>query len=145
MTRRPTPNGDDRGSVTLELAVLTPALILLLGLVALAGRVEVAASAVEHAAATGARAASLARTVDAAQAAATEAVGRELDVQGLRCANAVVTVDAAGLAAPLGEPASVTVTTSCTVTMSDLAVPGLPGSRTLTGQATSAVDRFRSR
>ena len=145
MTCRRTPTGDDCGSVTLELAVLTPALILLLGLVALAGRVEVAASAVEHAAATGARAASLARTVDAAQTTATVAVGRELEAQGLRCTSSVVTVDAAGLAAPLGEPASVTVTTSCTVTMSDLAVPGLPGSRTLTGQATSAVDRFRSR
>jgi Flp pilus assembly protein TadG len=145
MTHRPTPVGDDRGSVTLELAVLSPALILLLGLVALAGRVEVAASAVEHAAAAGARAASLARTVDGAQAAAAEAIRRELDAQGLRCATSTVTVDATGLAAPLGDPATVTVTTSCTVTMSDLAVPGLPGSRALTGQATSAVDRYRTR
>ncbi|MCB2175750.1 MAG: pilus assembly protein [Actinomycetales bacterium] len=145
MTRRSTWTGDDHGSITLELAILTPAMILLLGLVALAGRVEVAASAVEHAATSGARAASLARTVDAAQVAASEAVGRELDAQGLRCATSTVTVEATGLAAPLGEPAAVTVTTSCTVTMSDLAVPGLPGSRTLTGQATSAVDRYRGR
>ena len=145
MTRRRTALRDDRGSVTLELAILTPALILLLGLVALAGRVEVAASAVEHAAAAGARAASLARTVDAARAVATETVQRELDAQGLRCAPSTVAVDTAGFDAPLGDPATVTVTTSCTVTMSDLDVPGLPGSRTLTGQATSPIDRYRTR
>ena len=145
MTRRPTPVPGDVGSVTLELAILTPALILLLGLVALAGRVEVAASAVEHAASAGARAASLARTVDAAQAIAIDAVGRELAAQGLRCASSTVSVDTAGLDAALGSPATVTVTTSCTVAMSDLAVAGLPGSRTLTGQATSPIDRYRTR
>ena len=122
MTRRRTPLRDDRGSVTLELAILTPALILLLGLVALAGRVEGAARAV-----------------------ATETVQRELDAQGLRCAPSTVAVDTAGFDAPLGDPATVTVTTSCTVTMSDLDVPGLPGSRTLTGQATSPIDRYRTR
>jgi Flp pilus assembly protein TadG len=145
MTRPLAPLRDDRGSVTLELAILTPALILLLGLVALAGRVQVAASAVEHAAAAGARAASLARTVEAAHAAATEAVGRELDAVGLHCETSTLAVDASGLDAPLGEPAAVTVTASCTVTMADLAVPGLPGARTLTGHATSPIDRYRTR
>lgn len=145
MTCRRPWRHEDAGSITLELAVLTPALILLLGLIALAGRVQVAASAVEHAATAGARTASLARTVNAAQAAATDTVRRELDAVNLRCATSTVTVDATGLAAPLGQTATVTVTTSCTVTMGDLAVPGLPGSRTLTGQATSAVDRYRTR
>ena len=145
MTRVLTAARDDRGSVTLELAILTPALILLLGLIALAGRVEVAASAIEHATAAGARAASLARTVEAAQTAATQAIDRELAAQGLHCATSTVTVDAAGLTAPLGAPATVTVSASCTVTMSDLAVPGLPGSRTLTGEATSTIDRYRTR
>jgi Flp pilus assembly protein TadG len=145
MTRHRPWRHEDAGSITLELAVLTPALILLLGLIALAGRVQVAAAAVEHAATAGARAASLARTVNAAQAAATDTVRRELDTANLRCATSTVTVDATGLAAPLGQTATVTVTTSCTVTMADLAVPGLPGSRTLTGQATSTVDRYRTR
>ena len=143
MRRRPTR--DDRGSVTLELAILTPALILVLGLLALAGRVQVAASAVEHAAAAGARAASLARTIDAAHTAATDAVGRELAAAGIACATTSVTVDVVGLTAPLGDPASVTVTASCTVSMADLAVPGLPGARTLTGQAVSPIDRYRTR
>ena len=41
--------------------------------------------------------------------------------------------------------ANVTVRASCTVTMADLGIPGLPGSRTITAEATSAVDRFRTR
>lgn len=143
MRRR--PSRVDRGSVTLELAILTPALILVLGLLVLAGRVQVAASAVEHAAAAGARAASLARTIDAAHTAATEAVGRELAAAGIACATTSVTVDVVGLTAPLGDPASVTVTASCTVSMADLAVPGLPGTRTLSGQALSPIDRYRTR
>ncbi len=53
--------GTDRGSATIELAVLAPALLALLGLVIVAGRISVAGSAVEQAAASAARAASIAR------------------------------------------------------------------------------------
>ncbi|MDT0164489.1 pilus assembly protein [Actinotalea sp. AC32] len=131
--------------MTLELAVLTPALILLLGALVLAGRVQVAASAVEHATAAAARAASIERTVEGARAAAQRTVDWETTASGLPCTSSVVQVDPSGLAAPLGTTASVTVRASCTVTMADLAVPGLPGSRTLTAEATSAVDRYRTR
>ena len=135
----------ERGSVTLELAILTPALILLLGLLILGGRVEVVASAVEQAAAAAARAASLERNVAAAQVAAESAVDRETTARDIRCVTTTVEVDASGLTAPLGASASVTVRASCTVTMADLGIPGLPGSRTITAEATSAVDRFRTR
>lgn len=135
----------ERGSVTLELAILAPALILLLGLLVLGGRVEVAASAVEQATAAAARAASLERSVAAAQIAAESAVDRETAARDIRCGTTTVEVDASGLTAPLGTSASVTVRASCTVTMTDLAVPGLPGSRTITAEATSAVDRYRTR
>lgn len=135
----------ERGSVTLELAILAPALILVLGLLVLGGRVEVAASAVEQATAAAARAASLERSVAAAQIAAESAVDRETAARDIRCVTTTVEVDASGLTAPLGTSASVTVRASCTVTMTDLAVPGLPGSRTITAEATSAVDRYRTR
>lgn len=135
----------ERGSVTLELAILAPALILVLGLLVLGGRVEVAASAVEQAAAAAARAASLERSVAAAQVAAESAVDRETAARDIRCVTTTVEVDASGLTAPLGTSAKVTVRASCTVKMADLAVPGLPGSRTITAEATSAVDRFRTR
>ena len=43
-----------------------------------------------------------------------------------------------------GDP-SVTAQVSCTVSLSDLIVPGLPGSRTLRGSYTSPLDPFRGR
>lgn len=135
----------ERGSVTLELAILAPALILVLGLLILGGRVEVAASAVEQATAAAARAASLERSVAAAQIAAESAVDRETAARDIRCVTTMVVVDTSGLTAPLGTSANVTVHASCTVTMADLGIPGLPGSRTISAEATSAVDRFRTR
>ena len=135
----------ERGSATLELTILTPALLLLLALVVLVGRVQVAASAVEHAAFSAARDASLARTPGAAQSAAIAASGRELAAQNIRCAASSVVIDTAGFTARVGQPATVTATLTCTVTMSDLAVPGIPGTRTLTGSATSSLDTWRSR
>ena len=134
-----------RGSATLELAILAPALLLLLGLVVLAGRVQVAAGAVEHAAAVAARDASLARTPAAAQATGTVAVDRELTAQNLRCAPVTVVIDTSGFAAPVGQPATVTATIACTVSFADLALPGLPGARTLTAHATSPLDSWRTR
>ena len=135
----------ERGSATLELAILAPALLLLLGLVVLAGRVQVAAGAVEHAAMSAAREASLARTVDGAQATATSAAARELDGQDIRCATSSVTIDTSGFGAPLGQSATISASVTCTVSFADLAIPGLPGSRTLTATATSPIDRFRAR
>lgn len=135
----------DRGSVTLEVAILAPALLLVLGLVVVGGRVQVAASTVEHATAAAARAASLSRTPAAAQAGATETAHRELAAQDLRCTTSTVSADTSRLAAPVGATTTVTVTASCTVSMSDLALPGLPGTRTLTATATSPVDRYRTR
>lgn len=135
----------ERGSAALELAILTPALLLLLALVVLAGRVQVASGAVEHAAATAARDASMARTVDAARTAALTAADRELAAQDIDCATTSVILDVAGFAVPVGQPAAVTATITCVVSLSDLAVPGVPGERALTSTATSAIDRFRTR
>lgn len=135
----------DRGSVTLEVAILAPVLVLLVGAVIVVGRIEVAAGAVEQATRTAAREASLARDADSARAAALTAADRELATSGIDCATSAVTVDTGGFAAPLGQPAVVRVQVTCTVSMTDLAIPGLPGSRTMTADAVSPLDAFRSR
>lgn len=131
--------------MSLELAVLAPAVLLLLGLVVLAGRVQVAAGVVEHAAAAAARDASLARTPDAARTAATSTATTTLTGQGITCQTQDITVDTTGFTVPLGSPAQVRVTLSCTVTFADVALPGIPGARTLTAQATSVLDTYRGR
>jgi Flp pilus assembly protein TadG len=135
----------DRGSVTLELAILTPALLMLIGLVVVAGRIEVASAAVDQASAAAAREASLARTPSAARAAATRAATANLAAQNLHCTDVRVTVDTAGFAVPVGTPAQVTARVTCTLSTGDLSVPGMPGTRTITASSQSSLDTYRGR
>lgn len=135
----------DRGSATIELAVLAPALIAGLGLVIVAGRISVAGSAVEQAAASAARAASIARDSRTAQAGADRAARDSLRDQGITCQPLTSAVDVSGFAVAVGSPASVTVTVGCSIPLADVAVPGMPGQRTVTAQMTSTIDRFRGR
>ncbi|HEY3547384.1 MAG TPA: TadE/TadG family type IV pilus assembly protein [Propionicimonas sp.] len=133
----------ERGSVSLELAIIAPAVLLLLGVLVLAGRVETSSATVEQAARAAARDASLARTPDAARTTALASTAREL--AGSNCIPTDVQIDTTGFAAPVGTDAAITVKVTCAVTIADLAIPGLPGTRTLTGQAASPLDAYRSR
>lgn len=136
---------DDNGSATLELAILAPALLALLGLVIAAGRIEVAGGAVEQAASAAAREASIARTGSAARVVATQSARDSLRSQGIACGVLDVVVDTSGFAVAAGLPAQVEVSVACTVPLSDLAVPGMPGTRTMRAQMASPLDRYRSR
>jgi Flp pilus assembly protein TadG len=136
---------DDRGAVSLEVVVLTPVLVLLLGLLVMAGRVALARTSVEQVADEAARSASIARTAAGARRAAEEGASRALAEQDLRCARVDVAVDAGGFAVPVGLPARVRATVTCVVALSDLALPGFPGSRTVTATAVSPLDTYRER
>lgn len=133
------------GSATLELTILTPALLLLLVLVIAAGRITLATGVLEQAAAAAARQASLERTPAQATAAATTAARSALDERDLHCTDLVVTADTTGYAVPVGQPAKVTVALSCTLSLAGLSVPGLPGSRTLHADAVSVLDTYSTR
>ena len=54
-------------------------------------------------------------------------------------------VDTAGFTAPVGAPAQVTARVSCVVALADLAVPGLPGTKTLRASFASPLDSYRER
>lgn len=138
------PRGDG-GSATLELAILGSGLLVLLSLVIAAGRIEVAGSAVEQAAASGARDASLARSPAQARTVARASASASLAEQGLTCHGLTVTVSTSGFVAAPGTPASVRVGVVCSVPLSDLGVPGLPGNKTMTASMSSAVDTYRFR
>lgn len=135
----------DRGSTTLELVAWAPGLLLIVALLTVAGRVNSANAAVEQAAVDAARTASIARSSGAAQDAAVRSAQATLSGQDLQCTTTTVTVDTAAFAAPPGQPATVTATVTCPVRLSDLAVPGLPGTRTVTHTAVSSLDTFRER
>lgn len=136
--------GPEDGSAALELIVLAPLLLALLGLVIAVGRTTIAQSAVDAAARDAARQASIVLTPMAAQAAAQTSARAALREDGLNCAPTVVT-DTSQFAVPPGHPATVTASVSCAVSLCDLTVPGLPGSVRLQATFTSPLDIYRSR
>lgn len=135
----------ERGSVTLELTVLAPALLVMLGLVIVAGRFESAAASVEQAAAAGARSASLQRTAAAAQLAAVSSVHANLARGSITCEELDIAVAAAGFRAMAGTPAEVSVTVTCSLRFDEQGIPGLPGSRQVRAQVVSPLDAYRGR
>lgn len=135
----------ERGSVSVELAVLAPAVLLLLSFAIWAGRTQVADNGVQEAARAAARAASLAVDADTAVAAATAQAQETLARPDLRCQRVDVDVDSAGFRAPVGQSGDVTVTITCTVSMTDLLAPGLPGSVQVSASFASPVDAYRER
>ncbi|WP_433392999.1 TadE/TadG family type IV pilus assembly protein [Micromonospora sp. KLBMP9576] len=134
-----------RGSVSIEMAVVTPAVLALLAGAVIGGRVNIARQALEAAAYDAARTASLARTAGEASAQALAAADSTLNAQGLSCTGLDVTVSTAGFGVPVGQPATVTARVSCTATFSDVALPGMPGTVPLIASFTSPLDTYRSR
>lgn len=135
---------DERGGSAVQTAILTPVILLLFLLVMAAGRVGQANAAIDTAAAQSSRAASIERTPGAARGAASAAARHAMASKGISCSPAVE-VDTSGFGAEVGTPAVVGVTVRCTVPLGDLLVPGLPGSRTITAEATSPLDTYRER
>lgn len=135
----------DGGAASVEAVILAPALVLFVLMVVFAGRWALAQQAVQAAASEAARAASIARSAGEATSTATEAASASLTNQDVRCATSSVVVDTGGFAVPVGTPAAVSATVVCVVDMSDLAAPGIPGSRTLTFTMTSPLDSYRGR
>ncbi|MGW1951135.1 hypothetical protein ACWCRC_43825 [Streptomyces sp. NPDC001940] len=68
-----------------------------------------------------------------------------MDGEDITCRTSSVTINTGGYAAGVGEAATVTATISCTANLSDIAVPGLPGAKTLTASWTSPIDTYRAR
>ena len=133
----------EQGSVSVELALLAPALLLLLSFAVVAGRTQVAEGAVAEAARAAAREASLARDDVTAAALARAQADRTLAAQDLRCQG--TTIDIASFQAPPGQAGDVRVSITCVVGMADLLAPGLPGSVTVNATFTSPVDAYRER
>lgn len=137
---------DERGSGHALEAVLIIPVVVLLGVLVIAGaRIAMADTTVGSTAGAAARAASLARNAPDADREARSVAAASLTNGGLQCAPATVSTSTAGFATPLGQPATVTVTVTCVVPLSDLALPGLGGNHTLTATQTSALDRYRTR
>ncbi|MFG2047752.1 TadE/TadG family type IV pilus assembly protein [Micromonospora sp. NPDC048935] len=149
----------ERGSVSIEVAVLAPAFIALMVLAGVVGRTAVAAETIDAAAHDAARAASISRDSTTARTAALKAVQDQLNWHGLACANdpnPELTGSVGGqpssfddaFSSPVGADATVTVTVTCLVSLQDIALdilPGMPGEKQVSATFTSPLDRYRGR
>src|SRR5215471_18780740 len=120
----------DRGNAALELVILAPVVVFLIGFVIAAGRTSVAQGSVNAAAREAARQASIAPNAATAQTAAVSTARAALRGDGLQC-NPTVSLNLGGFGVPVGEAGRVSATVTCTEPLADLLVPGVPGARTL--------------
>lgn len=129
----------DAGSSTVELVILAPLLVALLLFVVFCGRLVTAQLDLDAAAHGAARAASIARSVPAATTDAQRTALETLAARGVTCGQPSVQVNTGGLR-PGGV---VTVTVSCRVPLSDLALIAVPGTRVVTSTSSSPIDVWR--
>jgi hypothetical protein len=134
VTRRPPRDG---GSLSLEFALIAPALFALLSLVFVYGRVAQVNGTIEAGTRDAARSASLARSEDEAMQAAESAVR---DAVGSGSCGTTLDVRLEGGFEP-GFP--ITVVATCSYTLSDLGLPGAPGTVRVESRFTSPVDPNR--
>ena len=136
---------DERGSAAIEAVIGVPAFLLFVGLIIFGGRTATTHQSVETAAADAARSASLERTSASARTQAISAATTSLSNQGIHCLDIDVTVDASQFSRAVGEAATVSVTVQCRLDLSDLSIPGVPGSRLIRATSTSPIDTWRER
>jgi Flp pilus assembly protein TadG len=131
---------DERGSVAVELTLVTPLLLLLLLFVVALGRLADGRLQVGDAASQAARAATVVDSVGGASSTAREAAAASLQSDNVTCSSLSVSTDNSSF-----QPGGVVrVTVACTVSLSDLSLLHVPGAETLTATASSPVDQFRS-
>lgn len=134
----------DAGSLTVELAVLAPGLVLLLLLVAAAGRVVEAQGHLDGAARDAARAATLGRSSAQADALARQAASADLG-PSTWCAEGSVRTRVSGFPQPGPSAATggvVSAAVSCEVGMSPFTVLGFATRIWLSGRAAAPLDPF---
>ena len=131
---------DERGSLAVELVVLTPVL-LVVALATLAfGRVSEARQQVVEASRAGAEAAAVLPTVGTAQW--VGAINAVVNLIGRThtCAHVTISTDTSHFVAG----GTVTVHVACQVLLSDLGFPGVPGSTVVHASATAPLDPYRA-
>lgn len=134
----------DRGSMTVELAVIAPGLILLLLLIGAAGRVVESQGHIDGAARDAARAASLAQSPGQADQLALQSASADLSTGW--CAAGSVSAQVSGFpAGPAGPGQDVTVTISCNVNMSPFTLLGFRPAMQFTGTGVAPLDPFTCR
>ena len=135
MRRRPA----DRGSLALELVILTPILVILMMFLVALGRLVEAQGQVDGAARDAARAASIAQNYGTAQQNAQTAANSDLTGSASCTTTPSVQFDGGTNLAPGGQ---VSVMVKCNVSLAGLSLLGIASTKTITGQASAPIDQY---
>ena len=139
MVRRNARRRAERGSISTELVVLVPVLVLFLLIAVALGRYESVRQQVIGAARAAADAAAVVSSPSQAQAAAYLAAGSVVTARWA-CAGLVVSTDVSRFV-PGGV---VRVDVTCRIDLSDLVVPGLPGATSVSSVQVATIDPYRA-
>ena len=127
--------GSERGTMSIEVVVLVPVLLLITMVAVAGGRIVSAQGMVEAASRDAARAASMERSVGAANTAANQSLSRA-DTANANCSAGV---DVGGFR----RGGTVRVSVSCRVKLSDLGLVFLPGTTVVRAESSAPVDQWR--
>lgn len=132
-------NGGERGSASVELAVLTIPLIILVAFTVFVGRYASTYQEVTSASRDAARAAAVRQSPAQARLDGIQAATRTLEDRSVSCPGPDIGIDTDRL-----EPGGrVTATVECVVSLADLTGLGIPGSVRISAESISVVDSFR--
>ena len=129
-----TARRDERGSMAVEIVILTPVLMMFVMLIVACGRYVAVQGDMQATARDAVRAASLQRDVESARAAAGEVVARSLD-RDTTCSGFTLTGFAPG--------GTARVDLSCSVSYAGLGLIGLPGSVAVSAASNAPIDVYR--
>ena len=125
----------ERGTMSIEMVVLIPVLLLITMVAVAGGRIVSAQGMVEAASRDAARAASMERSVGAASTAANRSLS-QADTANASCSAGV---DVGGFR----QGGAVRVSVSCRVKLSDLGLVFLPGTTVVKAESSAPVDQWR--
>ena len=131
----------ERGTMTVELVLLTPVLFALLAFIVGLGRAADARGQLTGAVRDAARAASLAANPEAARTAARDTALADLQSANLHCRQPQIDTDTSQFTAG----GQVTVTIRCSLDLAQLVLSGLPGRSTLTATSTAPLDTYSNK
>ena len=128
----------EEGTALAELVIIAPVLLLVALLMIFFGRIESAQGDVEAAARAGVEAAVVQSSPALAQSSASAAVTATLSSEHMACPSPEVSTNVTNFYSG----GSVSVVVTCVARLSDVAAPGIPGSRTLSASSTAPMDPY---
>ena len=132
----------DQGSMSIEAVLIIPVFLVFLALIAAIGRTAAVQEDLHASIVAGVRIASLESSSFDGENAARTAIENHLADEGVTCTSSDISINTDALDLPPGQPGEVWATIACTVPLSDLSVPGLPGHIRLTDTFSTPIDPY---